>query len=568
MPGAFMDGYRPALRGRRHMTVAGHYLAAQAAFQVLEAGGNAIDAGVAAGIALGVVQSDLVNVAGVAPILIRSADTGETVSISGLGYWPQAADIATFARAHADGVPEGILRQIVPAAPDAWITALERFGTMQFREVARAAIALARDGFVMYPLMAELLASKVDAYARWPSNAAIYLPDDRPPQVGEMFYQRDLAATLQYMADEEAATGGGRAAGLSAARHAFYRGDIARRIVDFHAAEGGLLSMADLADYRSEVESAPSVQFGAHRVYACGPWCQGPLLLQILNLLDAPTLHRLGHNSAGYIHHLVEAIKLAAADRERWYADPRFADVPLDALLSDAYAAERRQMIGDAACPGLPPAYGETTATDRPAQPVGGRSLDTSYVCVVDAQGNVFSATPSDTSYDGPVVPGTGIVPSTRGSQSRTDPTHPAALAPGKRPRLTPNPAIAIGDDGAVMPFGTPGGDVQCQAMVQTLLNVTLFGLNPQAAVEAPRFASFSFPNSFAPHAYHPGLLKLESRIPDTVADDLAGRGHIVDRWDDWQWQAGAMCLIQGDAATGVLSAGADPRRACYAAGW
>jgi len=566
---AFMDAHRPVLRGTRHMAVAGHYLAAEAAFQIMAGGGNAIDAGVAAGLVLGVVKSDLVNIAGVAPIIIRAAASDEVATIAGLGTWPAAAEPAWFARNHADGVPEGVLRQIVPGAPDAWITALERYGSMSFAEVAGPAIGFARDGFVMYPLMASILAAKQEAYARWPGNAAIYLPGGRPPAVGELFVQADLARSLQYMADEESAAGGSRADGLAAARAAFYRGDIARAIVAWHQDNGGLLREPDLAGYRAAVTPPAQIRFGAGDVFSCGPWCQGPFLLQILSLLKGDDLAALGHNSPAYIHRLTEAIKLAAADRERWYGDPDFVEVPLARLLSDSYAAERRAMIRDgAAWPGLPPAGGETADAAGPARPHEALTLDTSYVCTVDAAGNVFSATPSDASYDGPVVPGTGLVPSTRGSQSRPDPDHPAAIAPGKRPRLTPTPGLARGDDGWWLPFGTPGGDVQCQAMAQAFLNVTAFGMNPQAAVEAPRFASFSFPNSFAPHAYHPGLLKLEGRIPAATGEALAALGHAIDWWPDWQWQAGAMCLIHADGRNGVLSAGADPRRPCYAAGW
>ncbi|MDP6346646.1 MAG: gamma-glutamyltransferase family protein [Alphaproteobacteria bacterium] len=566
-PASFMDAYRPALRGHRHMTAAGHYLAAQAGFQVMEAGGNAIDAGVAAGIALGVVQSELVGVAGVAPIIIYLARENRVVTISGLGVWPKATDPDLYARQYADGVPQGILRCIVPAAPDAWITALEEFGTMSFGEVAAAAIRLARDGFVMYPLMAELLEEKAEKYARWPANAAIYLPGGRTPKVGELFRQQDLGASLQYMADQERAAGGDREAGLQAARAAFYRGDIARAIADYHADNGGLISMDDLAEFRVGIEPAQSVELSGTRVYGCGPWCQGPMLLQALQLLRGRDLAALGHNSPAYIHLLTEAIKLAAADREHWYGDPRFVEVPIERLLSEDYAKRRAALIrDDVASPGMPPP-GDLEVSVAPNR-VPIEALDTSYCCAVDSEGNLFSATPSDTSSDAPVIPGTGFVPSSRGSQSRPDPDHPSSIQPGKRPRLTPNPALAIRPGEWAMPFGTPGADVQIQAMMQTLLNIAVFGLNPQAAVEAPRFASYSFPQSFAPHAYHPGLLKMEGRIDRDTGSQLQAMGHDVDWWGEWEWQAGAMCAIRRDTASGVLEAGADPRRACYALGW
>src|SRR6185312_3234370 len=238
-----IESLRPTVMGTRHMAVAGHYGAAHAAFAILEAGGNAVDAGVAAGIALGVLHSDLVNVAGVAPIMIYRAATREVLTISGLGWWPRAVTPDFFQRRFGGAIPTGILRTVVPAAPDAWITALEHYGTLSFGDCASAAIRFASEGFPMHALMSEMITEHADDYRRWPSNAAIYLPDGRPPRAGERFVQRDLGRTLQYMADEErAAARGGRAAGLAAARHAFYRGDIAQAIVAFHRTNDGLLT--------------------------------------------------------------------------------------------------------------------------------------------------------------------------------------------------------------------------------------------------------------------------------------------------------------------------------------
>ena len=574
-----MKAHRPTIMGTRHMIAATQYLAAEAGFRILEAGGNAIDAGVAGGIALGVVQPEFVNVAGVAPIIIYSATEGRVITIPGLGSWPKAITRDHFRRHHGGRIPQGILRTVVPAAPDAWITALERFGTMSFGEVAQSAIAFARDGFPVYPLMAEIIAEHEEEYRAFPSNVALYLPNGRPPLPGEIFVQTALAAMLQHMADQEAAARQrGRAAGLAAARDAFYRGDIAATIVRFQKENGGLLSAEDLASYRSGFDEPVESQFGNVRLFACGPWCQGPSLLQALNLLDGPELRTLGHNSPGYLHRITEAVKLAFADREAWFGDPRFVKVPIEGLLSREYAHERRRMIRpDRAWPEMPPA-------GDPGKPVAGRSaqadaapaaarvfaapdLDTSHVCAVDRHGNVFAATPSDGSYNAPVIPELGIIPSPRGSQSWGDPDHPSGVAPGKRPRLTPSPAIAIAPGRMKMPFGTPGGDVQTQAMLQVFLNIELFGMETQEAVEAPRAASYSFPSSFEPHAYHPGLLKLESRIDNAVAQALAGVGHRTEWWPDWTWLAGAVCTIVAEEKTGLLKAGADPRRPSYACG-
>jgi len=568
--------HRPTIAVTRHAIAAGHYLAATAGFAILEAGGNAIDAGCAAGIALGVLQSDLVDVAGVAPIMIYLAEKREVVTIAGLGAWPRALDPELFMREHGGKIPKGVLRTVVPAAPDAWITALKRWGTMSFGAVAAAAIRLARDGFPMYPLMEASLKRHEADHRGWPSSAAIFLPNGRVPEAGDIFRQTDLAASLQYMADEErAAAGRRREAGLDAAHDAFYRGDIAKKIVAFMKEQGGLLSAEDLAEYHSPVGPPERRRFGDLEVFTCGAWCQGPVLLQTLALLEGTDLAGLGHNSADYVHRLTEALKLAFADREAYYGDPALVEVPLASLISAEYAAERRKLIRpDRAWPEMPPpgdlgrqagrGFGDFPRPSGDPNP----EPDTSYVCVADRWGNLFSATPSDGSYGSPVVPGTGLIPSNRGSQSRPDPRHPAGVGPGKRPRLTPNPALAIKGGDHFMPFGTPGGDVQSQAMLQVLLNRFVFGQEVQSAIESPRFASYSYPSSFAPYDYYPGRLAIEARIPEAVIAELQRRGHEIQRWPDWIWTAGAVCAIDVDKKRGVIETGADPRRAAYALGW
>ncbi len=561
--GAAPPARRPAVTGGTHVISSGHYLATMVGLRILEAGGNAVDAGVAAGLALGVVQSDLVNIAGVAPIMIRPARSGRVVTIDGLGVWPRATDLEHFVVECEGKIPAGVRRTVVPGAPAAWIAALARWGTMSFGEVAAGAIELAHKGFAMHPLMAENIATFAEGYRRWPYNAAVYLPHGRPPKVGERFVQRDLAKSLRYMADEERrARRRGRAVGLKAARDAFYRGDIARAIAAHQRANGGWLDERDLASYRVEIGAPARLRFRGTDIYTCGPWCQGPTLLQALAILDGFDLAGLGHNSVDYIHVLAEALKLAFADRERHYVDPRFGRVPLARLLSKDYARRRRALVRMAeAWAEMPPAGEMGRGDPLPA-------LDTSYVAVVDRWGNAFSATPSDTSYNAPLVPGTGLCPSSRGSQSWAVRGHPAAALPGRRPRLTPNPAMAVRPGALVMPFGSPGGDVQSQAMLQTLLNVLVFGMDPQAAVEAPRFATFSFPNSFEPHQAFPGRLNLERAHGEETGAALARRGHAIEWWQDGTWRAGGVCLVAKDLDTGMIVGGADPRRPSYAAGW
>ena len=568
--------YRPTLMGTHRMVASGHALASLAGERVLARGGNAIDAGVAAGLCLTVLQVDMIDLAGVAPIMIYLAAEDRVITLSGLGRWPQAASVAYFQKHCGGRIPSGVLRCVTPGAPDAWITALEQYGTMRLGEVMQDAIQLAEQGFPMHPFMAANLQAGADQLRQWPSSAAIFLPNGRVPEVGERFVQSDLGRTMRRLvAAEDSALHGGRQAGLQAAREAFYRGDIAKEIAAFYQSQGGLLTAEDLADFRVQIEEPVRLRFHDYDIYTCGPWCQGPVLAQAAALLEAYDLAALGHNSPAYVHLLTEALKLVFADRERYYGDPEFVDVPMQGLLAADYTAERQGLIRpDRAIPGMPPA-GMPDGSGTPwhgATPkegaVAAEALDTSYVCAVDEDGNVFSATPSDTCVNAPVVPGTGLVISTRGSQSWAVDGHASAIAPGKRPRLTPCPAIIFKDGKPFMPLGTPGGDVQCQAMLQVFLNVAIFGMAPQAAIEAPRFATYSYPGSFEPHDYLPDTLRLEQRLADSVGDALADKGHKVEGWPDWTWRAGGVCAITIDHRNGVLSAGADPRRMSYAIGW
>ena len=570
---------RASIKASRHAVSSGHRLASQAAIAVLEAGGNAVDAGVAGGIALGVLHPDLVNVAGVAPIILRMADTGEVKTIDGLGTWPKAADVAFFEREFGGEIPKGILRTVVPAAPAAWITALDEFGTMSFGDVANAAMTYARDGFPVFKLLADNLSANREIYAAHAASAEVFLPGGEPPRVGDTFVQKDLARTLRYMIDEEAAATGSRRDKLNAAYRAFYEGDIAATICDYHTEHGGFLSRGDMADYRVRFEAPLTARFADADFYTCGPWCQGISLAQAFRMLDATKLKALGHNTPQAIHHITEVLKLVFADRERYVADPAFVDVPVEAMLDPSYLAARLALIDpENATPEMPPA-GDPRAKQAVAEgdratgapPHGDRragDLDTSHICVIDADGNMFAATPSDTSSDTVIIPGTGLCPSSRGSQSRGLASHINALAPGKRPRLTPNPALAVKDGKPLMTIGTPGGDVQIQAMTQVAINVLCHGMDVQEAIEAPRFASYSFPSSFAPFEYFPGLLKLEARIDPETGTALSALGHRVEWWEDWTWKAGGVCcIVQGDSSEAQLMAGADPRRANTALG-
>ena len=572
----------PVTRGHHHVVSAGHELAALAAFEALENGGNAIDAGVAAILTLGVVYSDQVSVAGVAPMIIRLADTGEVATIAGVGGWPRALDPDAFIERHDGQIPLGVRRTVAPAAPDACLRALERWGTMTFRDVAARAVRYASRGFPRHPVMLDYVRRYADDLRHWPENVAIWMPDGEVPAPGDRLVQTDLGRTLQFLCDEERAAGDDRMAGLAAVRRAFYRGDVASRILAHQRAHDGLLAAEDLESFRCPIVPSVSRRFRFNgeevEVHTCGAWSQGPFLLEALAIAEAADVRMPGHGTDGYLHAIAEILKLTFADREGYLGDPDFVDVPVGALIGEPYAAERRKAIDPRrASPGMPlpgavpghapwvsPVAVAGTASEAPLRP----PADTSIVCVIDGQGNALCSTPSDTSWDTPVVPGTGFTVSSRGAQSWAVRGHPSCVAPGKRPRLTPNPCFVLSPGRWIMPFGTPGGDTQTQANLQVLLNHLVFGMALQDAVEAPRLVTHSHPDTFSPHTAHPGLLTLEGRIGETTCDRLAARGHRVERLDDWTHWTGGVCAVRQDLATGEIEAAADPRRWSRAMGW
>jgi gamma-glutamyltranspeptidase/glutathione hydrolase len=568
----------PVSLGHHYAVSAGHELAALAAFEVLEGGGNAVDAGVAAILTLGVVYSDQVSIAGVAPMIVHLAETGETWTVAGVGGWPRALDVDAFIDAHDGAIPLGVRRTVVPAAPDACLQALARWGTMRYRDVAARALHYASKGFPRHQVMLDYVRQYADDFRLWPDNVDIWMPGGEVPALGDRLVQADLGATLQYLCDQEQAAGDDRGAGFEAVRDAFYRGDIAARILTHQREHDGLLEAADLESFRCQILPSLSrrVRLDGEEVevHTCGAWCQGPILLEALATVEGLDMQALGHNSDAYLHTVAEAIKLAFADREGYLGDPDFVHVPIEAMLSEAYAVEQRKRIDPRrASPGMPhpgtirgcDPYVSAVTVDSEAARL---PADTSIVAVIDAKGNALCSTPSDTSWDTPVVPGTGLAVSSRGAQSWAVRGHPSCLAPGKRPRLTPNPCFARVEGRWIMPFGTPGGDTQVQANLQMLLNHLCFEMPIQEAIEAPRLITHSHPNSFAPHDAQPGRITVEGRIGEDVSDRLAARGHRVDRLEDWtHWVAG-LCAVKRDLATGRLEAGADPRRWSRAMGW
>lgn len=573
------ESYRPTLMGRRHAVSCGHYLAALAAERILQKGGNAVDAGVTAAMALAVLQPDIVSFAGVAPTLVYTAADRKVTGLAGLGYWPAATDVERLRREGGESIPEGILRTVLPAAPATHLEALRRFGTISFAEAARPAAELAVQGFGLYARLAASIAADAASYARWPSSAAVFLPGGRAPRTGEVFRQEDLGRTLSAMIEASERAPGGREGQLGAAGDYFYRGPVARAIHDYHAGNGGFVTADDLAGFHVPAERSLSVRYGEYEIHANGAWCQGLCLLQALATLRGMELRRLGHNSPAYLHLVAEAFNLAFADREAYLGDPAHVDVPVEGLLSDEYAASQRARIDARRAFGRMPAPGRPRGSealplahlerwrhgDARAHAV---APDTIYCSVIDRDGNVYSATLSDNTHDTPVIPGTGLAVSSRGCQSRLQEGHPSVVAPGKRPRLTPAPALVTRGGEPFMALGTPGGDVQMQAMLQTFLNVVEFGMPLQRAIEMPRVWSANFPNSFAPHGYVPGTLCVEDGIDDSATQALRALGHRVEPWARFAAAGGGVCAVMKDRATGLLHAGADPRRECYAIAW
>jgi gamma-glutamyltranspeptidase/glutathione hydrolase len=456
-------------------------------------------------------------------------------------------------------MPLGSPVGVVPAAFDAWCTALSMFGTWRLSRAMAPAIDYAAKGFPLDQRTAKALELLGNGFAEYPTSRAVYWPKGRPPVAGENLRQSDLARTLQRLA---ACDTGSREEGISHARALFYEGAIAAELIAFHRETGGWLTRDDLAAYRSDPYPAPGVSFRGWHVSTPGPVGQGPVMLQALGILEGTEIERLPRGSVDRIHLVAEAMKQGFAERERHYTDPAFAAIQVDRLLSAAHLAALRSEIDPArALPGA-------AAADAP----GRGKFDTTYVAAADAAGNVFSAMPSDTIDGAPVAPGLGFFVSPRGVQSRLDPDHPACLAPGKRPRLTPAPGIAMNEStGEALAIGCPGGDMIVQAMLQSFLDMVCDGLTPQQAVETPRIATFSHPGSFYPHPSFPLRLAVEARIPKDVRDGLAARGHVIHDWPDFEFDAGGVSIagarILVDGGDPVLVAAADPRRITYAAG-
>jgi len=558
---------RPVVSGTQGVVAAGHPLVSMAGMRMLLSGGNAFDAAAAAGFAAAVVEPTAsYTLCGECVAMVYDARRRQSVAVSGQGTAPAAATIDVFRRRGLDRIPTGPgadahLSFTVPGAVDAYLTLLETYGTKRARDVLEPAVEYAERGFPMYDYMHRMLAMPETPaqFALYPPGGeAVFYPGGRAPRVGERFVQPALAATLRRLVDVDTASD--RLAGITAARERFYRGDIAAAIGAFSEKWGGLLRAGDLAGYRARVEPPLRTTFAGREILGQGAWTQGPILMQALGMLATLDLKALGHNSARYIHVVSESLKLAFADRERYYGD--VATVPLAQLLAPAYLAERAALIrADRAIPAAPPP-GTLRGTGAPA--AAPAAVDgTTHIAAIDAQGNMIALTPSGGVFrKSAYSPELGCTLSTRSEMFVLEEGHPNALAPGKRPRTTLVSYLICDNGVPVMTVGCPGGDDQAQANLQIMLNMLLFGMNPQQAVEAPRFATQTLVNSFYPRVYRPGQLNVEAGIPASTRDELSGLGHTVS--EIGACGVGAV-VTRRDPDSGVLSAGADPRRPTYA---
>jgi len=573
---------RPVVMGTHGVVTSGHYLASRIGLHILEEGGNAVDAGAAMGFALAVLEPHMYGICGEVPVLIYNADRRRVIILSGQGPAPRNATIEWFTKNKIKVIPgDGLLAATVPDAVSTWITALANFGTMRLSQVLEPAIELAEHGFPMYGVLHNAIKNSAQRFRdEWPTSSAIYLPNKRVPEVGELFFQADWAKTFKKLLDAESREANrGRREGLQAGHDVFYKGAVAEQILKFISENsfldatgnrhGGLLTKEDLFNYSARIQDPVTVNYRGYDVYKGGPWCQGPVFLQQLNLLEGYDLASLGHNSAEYIHLLVEAAKLAFADRERYYADPDFVSVPLDILLSKEYAKERRALIdpGRASMelrPGNAAATTPVAKTGKPGVYIG----DTTHLDAVDRWGNMLSATPSGGWFpSSPVIKDLGFPLGSRLQMFNLDPGHANSLAPGKRPRTTLTPSMVLKEGRPFMVFGTPGGDQQDQWTLQFFLNCIDFNMNLQEAADAPNFHTAHFPSSFYPHGALPGSVVVESRIKEEVISSLKSRGHEVLVTGDWS--NGRVLGIQYDAVSGVISGAASPRlETGYAMGW
>jgi gamma-glutamyltranspeptidase/glutathione hydrolase len=590
---------RPLVAGPSGGVSTGHPLTTAAAFAILLKGGNAFDAGVASLLAGGVLEQDLYSLGGEALVLVYPKKEGKVTSVVGQGWAPKAVDVDWYLSRKKTLDGAGLDPAVVPGALHAALSVLERWGTMSFEEVAASAIGYAEGGFPMRNSTARSIRNEQKLFDQFPGNRTYWhKADGSQYQPGETIKLPSLARTLKRMVEaERAAKGRGRAAGVVAARDRFYKGDIAREMVAFLQKHNAPFDLSDFSEYYARIEEPAKATYRGYTVYKHGFGSQGPVLLQTLNILENFDLRAMGYASADYLHTITEAMKLAYADRDSYYADPAFVKMPEAGLLSKAYAKERAALIDpkhasksfiagdpmkhDPAVKEWP--FWRANIKDGTVETVAavaeslsslgldsmGVSKDTTHMAVIDKDGNIFDVTPSGGWVPGAVILGdTGIGMSVRGEQFWLDKTRANQIRPHARPRYTLTPSMVFKGDVPMMGIGTPGGDNQDQTILQAFLSIVDFWdawyPNLHAAIERPRVQTEHFFGSFWPH--RPGFNKLnvEATVPDAVYKELAARGHDVSRLRQFG-MSGCATVVMIDPASGNRFAGADPRRDCYA---
>lgn len=573
---------KQAVRGTHGAVAAGSEYATEAGMRMFYKGGNAVDVGVTSMFAASVTELSHFGMGGEAPILIRTK-AGKVYAIAGVGTMPKMATAEMFRtrplkmgeilETEPGGLKgiipvAGIMPALVPGMVEAGLVALREFGTKSFGEAIAPAIELA-DGFAIDDMRANSIAGSRKFFDLWPTSKAHFMPNGQLPRVGDIFRQPDLAHTLRSMAEAERkvlAAGGSRQSGIDAVRDFFYRGEIARKIDAFMKANGGLMRYEDMAGFKLEPEEAVTGTYHGIHIYKPGFWSQGPAMIQTLNIMENFDVRGAPLNSAEYIHRSVEALKLAYADRDTYYGDPKFNHIATDVLLSKEYAAERRKLITGRASQEFQPGKINGKVGQHPTD---GEMVhvkiddelmahDTTCVDAIDHEGMVFSATPSGAWLPSVIAGDTGIPLTERGQQFVLVPGNPNELAGGKRPRVTLSPTIVTYPDGRpYLALSTPGGDNQDQALMQLFLNAVDFNLNAQNAVEAPRYQTRHLVSSFDNHAWNRGDLILDERIPQVTIADLAERGHHTSVHS--RYANGAAPVMIRVLPSGVIEAGADP---------
>jgi gamma-glutamyltranspeptidase / glutathione hydrolase len=586
---------RPEILGTFGVVTSTHWLASATGMAILEKGGNAFDAAVATGFALQVVEPHLNGPGGDVPMILYSVQRDEVQVICGQGTAPQAATIEAYRELGLDLVPgSGLLPAVVPGAFDAWMLLLRDYGTLPLRDVLEPAIGFARNGYPLVPTISTTIERVRPLFEReWPSSAAVYLPGGVVPQPGSLFRNPALANAYARILEEAQAAGHGREAQIEAARAAWYKGFVAEAIDRFCRTQAvmdtsgrrhrGLLRADDLAGWQATIERPLTYDYRGFTLCKAGPWSQAPVALQQLALLEGYDMSALSAADPEFVHLVTECGKLAFADREAFYGDPDFVDVPLVTLLSDDYAAQRRTLVDAQASQMLRPGViegfggsislraptshddladagafgaGEPTVPRGAMAEIEGRG-DTCHLDVIDRHGNMIAVTPSGGwLQSSPVIPELGFCLSTRGQMFWLEEGKPASLAPRKRPRTTLSPSLALRDGEPYLVFGTPGGDQQDQWSLHVFLRHVDFGMNLQEAIDAPAFHSEHAPSSFYPREARLGLLALEGRFPKATVGELSRRGHDVELRDDW-----SLGRVSAAAKDGpLLKAAANPR--------